>query len=177
VQTGAIGPSSAALARRIVEWIDFESARVVIELGPGTGAVTSHILERLKPGTKFFAVERNPAMVEALRARFPDITVHEASVAALPALCAQEGIEVADAMICGLPWAAFGEALQAELLSALLGCMRPHGQFVTFAYLQGLMLPSGRRFAQTLQGKFTEVGRSQTVWRNMPPALVYQCRR
>jgi len=55
--------------------------------------------------------------------------------------------------------------------------MSPNGQFVTFAYLQGLLLPPGRRFVALLPKYFTHVSRSRTVWLNLPPAFVYQCRR
>jgi len=59
----------------------------------------------------------------------------------------------------------------------MMTVMGPGGQFVTFAYLQGLLLPPGRRFAALLPNYFNHVSKSRTVWLNLPPAFVYQCRR
>ena len=51
------------------------------------------------------------------------------------------------------------------------------GYFATFAYLQGLMLPAGIRFRKLLNELFSEVTTSRVVWKNLPPALVYRCRK
>ena len=51
----------------------------------------------------------------------------------------------------------------------------PGGQFATFAYLQGLLLPAGQRFKDKLAQSFSKVEKSPTVWRNLPPAFVYRC--
>jgi hypothetical protein len=50
------------------------------------------------------------------------------------------------------------------------------GQFVTFAYLQGLILPAAQRFRKLLKQYFSEVSTSRTVWLNVPPAFIYRCR-
>jgi phosphatidylethanolamine/phosphatidyl-N-methylethanolamine N-methyltransferase len=80
-------------------------------------------------------------------------------------------------MISGLPWAAFPLALQEEVLDAVVAALRPGGRFTTFAYLQGTLLPAGRRFRRRLDEHFCEVRRSPVVWRNFPPAFVYRCRK
>jgi phosphatidylethanolamine/phosphatidyl-N-methylethanolamine N-methyltransferase len=49
--------------------------------------------------------------------------------------------------------------------------------FATFAYRHGMALAAARRFRRTLHATFGEVVLTPTVWRNMPPAFVYVCRR
>jgi phosphatidylethanolamine/phosphatidyl-N-methylethanolamine N-methyltransferase len=174
---GAVAPSSRHLARCMAEWIDWPNVRAAAEYGPGTGAFTGEILNRLSPGSRFFAIELEPAMAEAVKRRFPQVTVHRESAAKVRNLCDREGIANLDAIVSGLPWAAFPEKLQRELLNAMMTVLPPGGQFVTFAYLQGLLIPAGRRFRKLLGTYFSEVNRSPTVWRNTPPAFVYRCRR
>jgi phospholipid N-methyltransferase len=82
-----------------------------------------------------------------------------------------------DCILSGLPWAAFPEQLQDRLLEEACKNLAPQGFFVTFAYLQGLLLPAGRRFARKIRGRFTHVEKSPVVWRNLPPAFVYRCQR
>jgi len=177
VQTGAILPSSRHLAGAMVEWLDLGSARAVLEYGPGTGPFTPHILQRLKQGCRFVAIERNADLAEAFMAQLPDVRLVQDSVENVKAICTSEGIDSVDCIVCGLPWAAFPDDLQRRLLEAMMTVLKPGGQFVTFAYLHGLPLPAGRKFAARLPEYFSEIQKSRTVWRNVPPALVYRCRR
>jgi phospholipid N-methyltransferase len=174
---GAILPSSSRLAEEITSDVGLETARVVVEYGPGTGAFTQSILERLAPGAVFFAIERNARMARVLRERFPSVTVYEDSVACLGRILRELGVERVDCIISGLPWASFSDALQDQLLDATLAALRPGGRFATFAYLQGLVLPGGRRFRRKITGRFAQVERSPVVWSNVPPAFVYRCTR
>ncbi|MGA2261597.1 MAG: rRNA adenine N-6-methyltransferase family protein [Acidobacteriota bacterium] len=175
--TGAIAPSSTFLARTMVGWIDLPSARTVLEYGPGTGVFTGHILGRIPAGSKFVAIELNSRLAELFKRRHPGVTLVEDSVANVEAICQRLGLTSVDCIVCGLPWASFPEALQTRILDQMMSVMSAHGQFATFAYLQGLLLPAGRRFAELLPRYFGHVSKSKTVWLNLPPAFVYQCRR
>ena len=66
------------------------------------------------------------------------------SVTNVAELCQRESMEKVDAIICGLPWASFSESLQSEIMDAMLEVLAPGGQFATFAYWQGVVLPAGR---------------------------------
>jgi phosphatidylethanolamine/phosphatidyl-N-methylethanolamine N-methyltransferase len=176
-RTGAIAPSSRWLARKMVEWVDLEDAKAVAEYGPGTGVFTDLILPRLSQDCKFFAVELNPRLAEIFRQRYPDVSLHIDTVKNIRAICDGEGVERLDCVISGLPWACFSDETQTVFLDAMMTVLRPQGQFVTFAYLQGLLLPSGRRFRRKLGNYFSKVSRSDIVWANLPPAFVYQCRQ
>jgi phospholipid N-methyltransferase len=175
--TGAIAPSSRHLARAMVAGMDLARARVIIEYGPGTGVFTREILRRRAPDAVFFAVERNAVLAAELRQRFPGIRVFEESAASIRDLAGRAGVEAADCILCGLPWASFGNDLQETILAATRSVLRHGGRFATFAYLQGLLLPSGQRFRQKLARTFSRVRRSPIVWRNLPPAFVYRCVR
>jgi phospholipid N-methyltransferase len=172
---GAVAPSSDQLARAITAWPRLDRADVVVEFGPGTGAFTQRILDRLGDGATFFAIERDAGMVEAFRRRYPDVEIHCDSVANIATHLRRHGHAAVDCIVSGLPWAAFSGRLQDELLNAAVAAMPDGGRFVTFAYLQGTLLPAGRRFRRRLDAHFSEVHRSSVVWRNLPPAFVYQC--
>lgn len=177
VATGAIAPSSARLAAQMVNWVDWPRVNVCVEFGPGTGAFTPSILRSMKPGARFWAVELNPRFAATMAAKFPHVETLCRSVADIDEICDQRGIGQIDCIICGLPWAAFSADLQRCLMRAVLSRLSPGGHFATFAYLQGTLLPAGMRFAKLLRGSFAEVQCSSTVWRNLPPAFVYRCRK
>ena len=176
-QVGAIAPSSPALVQIMVDWFDWQNARSVVEFGPGTGVFTQAIQKKLHADAKFFAIERSGELAQTTRTLCPGVKVYEDSVTNVAALCDQESIDQIDAIICGLPWASFSDALQTEIMETMLARLRPGGQFATFAYWQGIVLPAGRRFSRRLNASFSAVEKSETAWINLPPAFVYRCVR
>jgi len=174
-QVGALTPSGEKLADAMVDWLDWDSIRSVVEFGPGTGVFTEKILTKMQEDTRFFAVERDEHLAEITRERCPSATVYTECVSNIAKLCEKEGLDKVDAVISGLPWAVFPESLQKELLEEMKGVLKPGGRFVTFAYLQGMILPAAQRFRKLLKKEFGDVHQSPVVWQNAPPAFVYRC--
>ncbi len=175
---GAIAPSSRKLAQRMIQPINFSDARVIVEYGPGTGAFTRQVLERINlDKTIFFGLELNEHMNRIANAQIPEITIFQDSASEVRKYLQQFGVEHADAIISGLPWASFPEKLQDDILSETVAGLPEGGFFSTFAYLHGLVLPSGMRFRRKLHQHFSEVKTSPVVWKNLPPAIVYWCRK
>ncbi len=172
---GAVWPSSPFLAELITSDIDLESADAIIELGPGTGVFTTHIHGKKKSESEFIAVELNKEFYRAFKEKFPAIKIYNRNATDLCSMVKAEGISSVDTIICGLPWASFPPKLQDDLLDAIVEVLSTGGCFTTFAYLQGLLMPAGKRFRKTLRNHFSKVETSRTEWRNFPPAFVYRC--
>ncbi len=176
VATGAVAPSSYYLAQEMVRWVAWSDVATCVEFGPGTGAFTPTILKVVREGTRFFAVELNESFADTMAKRFPEVETVCRSVEEIADICDEREVSRIDCIICGLPWAGFSAQLQQTLMKAVLSRLSDGGYFATFAYLQGTLLPAGIRFRRLLQESFGEVRCSRTVWRNLPPAFVYQCR-
>ncbi len=177
VQVGALCPSSRTLCRAIASGIGIESAVQVVELGPGTGAITREIIRRLPDSGRLLAIELDAALCTCLQKTFPDINIRHDSAVRLGELLEEQQLPKPEVVISGLPWAVFPERLQREILEAVCAHLAPGGCFTTFAYLQGLMLPAGIRFRRLLGEFFPEVATGRIVWKNLPPALIYRCRK
>jgi predicted O-methyltransferase YrrM len=67
------------LSRTLTEDIDIEQSKSVVELGPGTGAVTGFILESIAADAKFFAVELNSSVINPFRRRYPHVKLYNDS--------------------------------------------------------------------------------------------------
>ena len=172
---GAVVPSGTALCRMMLSDLDLEHAAAVAELGPGTGVFTREIMNHIGGETRFFAVELDPVIYGELRRKMPEAVIYNESAEHLDALCREHGIGALDAVVSGLPWAVFPAVLQENILRAVLRALKPGGRFSTFAYLQGMALPAGRRFRKMLEKHFDSVTLSPVVWNNFPPAVVYRC--
>src|SRR6185437_14229458 len=81
------------------------------------------------------------------------------------------------AIVCGLPWASLPIELQARIMAAIMDVLKPGGIFVTFAYLQGLLLPAAGMLRRRLKSHFSAIKTTNIIWRNIPPAFAYICYR
>lgn len=173
--TGSVWPSSSFLCRKIIDSEHIRNAASVAELGPGTGAVTPHIIESIKKDAKFFTVELNAEMIPVFKKHFPKIKVYNDSAANLPIIIKEEGLQAVDVVISGLPWATFPERLQDQLLDAIVDSLPKGGFFTTYGYVQGTFLPGAKNFKRKLNKHFSHVEKSPIIWLNLPPAFVYRC--
>jgi len=151
-------------------------AEGVLELGPGSGAFTGEILQNLKTGADFLAIEKSPDLARAAAARFPNARVIEGCATRLNDHLDEEGFPKPGAILSGLPWAAFDEKLQQVILKEIVRALPRGGVFCTFAYFGPHWLRAGRKFRSGLEASFSEVRRTQVVLSNLPPAFVYRCR-
>src|ERR1035437_4953908 len=67
LSTGAVMPSSKALARTMARYVDPKASGPVIELGPGTGPVTQALVQRGVDPARLILVEFNPDFCRLLR--------------------------------------------------------------------------------------------------------------
>lgn len=174
---GAIAPSSPALGRLLASVVPSSGEPVVVELGPGTGPVSAAIRERMPEHGQQLAVELDPALVEHLQRTKPWLRVLTGDAGDLCALLAEAEISTVDAMVTSLPWTLFPTEQQGRILDQISQVLTPDGAFTAFTYLQALPMRRARTFRQLLHFYFDEVITTRIVWRNLPPAVTYVCRR
>ena len=71
-QVGAVLPTSRRAVGDMLDMADVPAAKLVVELGAGTGSHTGPILERLAPNARLFAFEIDPDLAGILRQRYDD---------------------------------------------------------------------------------------------------------
>jgi phosphatidylethanolamine/phosphatidyl-N-methylethanolamine N-methyltransferase len=170
LQVGAPAPSSTALAALMAAQVAPESAPV-IELGPGSGALTRALVARGVPEHRLALIERSPRFAFALRTRFPDATVVCADADALESLDTFRG-EDAGAVVSGLPLLLMSPGKVAAILRAAFARLRPDGAFYQFTYGSRPPVPVG--VLERLGLSATRVGGTLA---NFPPAVVYRIAR
>ncbi|MFJ5261826.1 class I SAM-dependent methyltransferase [Streptomyces sp. NPDC088387] len=175
---GAVAPSGRSLAKVAAAPVPTGPGDpVVVELGPGTGAFTAVIQRRLAGRGRHIAVELNDRFAARLALAHPGVDVARADARDLRAVLAERGLPGADVVVSGLPWAAFSPHDQRDVLHAVTSVLHADGVFTTFAYVHARWTTPARRLSRSLHTRFDEVVVGRTVWGNLPPALVYHCRR
>lgn len=171
--TGAVAPSSRALASRVVELAGVRDAKHILELGPGTGPFTEAIQRAMREDARYLGLELNTLFVKRLRERFSKMRFEAVAAQEYDFDVFLQPDETFDCIISGLPWTAFPPSLQTAILDHALTRLKPGGRMVTFAYTAFHLLPAGQHFAELLAGRCASLERSRTIWGNVPPAFVY----
>jgi phospholipid N-methyltransferase len=181
-KTAAIVPSSRYLVQAMTEPLPLVGANVVVEFGPGTGAMTRELLRLTPVDAIIVAFEVNPRFVAWLRGEFTDRRLKVIECGAEHAACELRrlGIGRVDAVLSSLGFSLMQDNQVHETLSGLLPFMTPQSVFTQFQYLSQVRLQRGRieryRVSGILADYFTTVRRT-LVWRNVPPAFAFECRR
>jgi phosphatidylethanolamine/phosphatidyl-N-methylethanolamine N-methyltransferase len=175
-EIGAIAPSGPRLAALAAGQVARDSGpQTVVELGPGSGALTDALHAHLPAAATLVAVEINTPMVELLAETHPWLTVLQGDAANLPALLETADVGEVDLIVSALPWSRIPDPAQRRLLAAITSVLRPRGVLATVITVPVLPLPRVRRLRQRLDQAFTTVTH-RTVLGNMPPARLYVCR-
>ncbi len=174
---GAVVPSSPALAERMMEAAGVWQARRILELGPGTGALTRAVADAMPSNAEYLGIELNDTFVQQLRPRFPRLRFECADAQSFDFSRVLTGGEKFDTIISGLPWTYFPRPLQESILSHVLQHLAPGGCFATFAYWGFHLLSGGRQFRALLHEMTHGVETTRIVWGNLPPAFVYLARK
>jgi phosphatidylethanolamine/phosphatidyl-N-methylethanolamine N-methyltransferase len=165
ISTGAVMPSSKALARTMARYVDPQSTGPVIELGPGTGPVTEALVQHGVDPKRLVLVEFNPAFCRLLRTRYPGATVVQGDAYRLRRLLGATMREPAAAVVSGLPLVTKPLRTRLRLISDAMGLLAPGAPFIQFTYAMVPPIP------KALSGIKAEA--SELIWMNLPPARVW----
>lgn len=162
---GAISPSTRFLGEKMLENVDFNTVRTIVELGPGTGVFTDMILERMHPEAQLWVLELNDEFYGSLAKRINDERVQVIHDSA-EFISKYTGDIPIDVVVSSLPLMVFPEELRKNVVKASFDSLRAQGKYVQFQYsLQSKKL---------LEATFKKVNIRFTL-KNFPPAFVYTC--
>jgi phosphatidylethanolamine/phosphatidyl-N-methylethanolamine N-methyltransferase len=165
LSTGAVMPSSKALARTMARYVDPASNGPVIELGPGTGPVTEALVQHGVDPARLVLVEFNPDFCRLLRTRYPSATVVQGDAYRLRRLLETYVKEPAAAIVSGLPLVTKPVRTRLRLISDAMALLAPGAPFVQFTYAMVTPIP------KALTGITAQA--SELIWMNVPPARVW----
>ena len=165
-EVGSVIPSSRFLARRVLDCGNVATARVILELGPGTGVLTGEILRRMRPDAKLVAIEINPDFVKVLRASYSDsrLLVYEGSSVEIEKALIEAKSDHADLVVSGIPFSTLARSTRRVTLEAARRVLSSDGHFVAYQFRSHV-----RRFADSVFGP----GMIQHEFWNIPPMRVY----
>ncbi|WP_315836456.1 class I SAM-dependent methyltransferase [Bradyrhizobium prioriisuperbiae] len=166
---GAVMPSGKVLARTMARYVDPHSDAPVVELGPGTGAITNALIARGIDQKRLVLVEYNPGFCALLRERYPQATVVQGDAYALRDTLWEVMGQPASAVVSGLPLVTKPMRTRLKLIRDAFVALAPGAPFIQFTYSVAPPIP------RSLSGVHTQA--SERIWMNLPPARVWVYRK
>src|SRR6201997_8804 len=169
LHVGAGMPSGWPLDCPRASYIDRQASGPVIELGPGTGAITSALVEHGIDQKRLVLVEYNPGFCALLRDRYPLAQVVEGEPYRLRDTLWNVLGAPATAIVSSLPLVTKPMLTRMRLIRDAFATLVPGAPFVQYTYSVVPPIP------KSLPGVSTEA--SERIWMNLPPARVWVYRK
>ncbi len=166
--TGTITRTSKKTCQKMVSYLDFENADVIVELGAGDGVITKHILKKMKPNTKLIVFEVLEQFCDKLREIDDDrLIVVQDSAENLPKYLKENGFEKAHDVLSAIPFVVLEDDLAEKILKTVRDNMRKDGILVQLHY---------STLAKKIYEKVFKSVKVQFFPMNIPPAFIHLCR-
>jgi phospholipid N-methyltransferase len=193
--TGSLIPSGRALGNALCRHVgQGDTPQKILEAGPGTGAVTGCIIERLRHTDQLWMVELNPTFAAHLRNAFKEKPSFRNAAArchlvegSLQELGPLAEADKFDLVISGLPLNNFSSENVRAILQAYSKLLKPGGVLSFFQYIllrPAKMFVSAGQERERLKGVGAAIEgmlgerefAREWVWPNVPPAWVHHAR-
>lgn len=166
LQIGSVVSSSRFLEGRLVKAAGIESAKTIVELGPGSGGTTRAILQAMDRQARLLCIEINPHL-HALVNRIDDdrLTAHRGDAGRLKEILTAYGFRAPDVLISGIPFSTMGRDSGSRVVEAISSVLAPGGRFVAYQLSKRVACLS-----QPILGP----GQLAVEFFNIPPLRVYR---
>jgi phospholipid N-methyltransferase len=163
-------PSSPFVVDEVLKQIDWKSAKVIVEYGPGVGTFTHEILRRMRPDATLLAFETNDEFCKYLKTAVHDPRFHllHESATEIESALKRLGLPAADYVISGIPFKTLPEAVRSEIVRNTHAALRPEGGFLVYQ-LTSVVRPYLERVFGRVRQDFELL--------NIPPGRLFYCDR
>jgi phosphatidylethanolamine/phosphatidyl-N-methylethanolamine N-methyltransferase len=165
-QIASVTPSSRFLERRIINLAEVRTARLIVELGAGTGGTTRAMLNAMSNDAKLLTIEINPRFCALLRRiDDPRFIVHGGSARDLREILSRYRLGAPDAIVSGIPFSTMDHRAGSLILESITSVLRPGGCFVAYQWSKQV-----DELSRPLLGP----ARVEVALFNIPPLRIYR---
>ncbi|WP_439817619.1 class I SAM-dependent methyltransferase [Zavarzinia sp. CC-PAN008] len=133
-QMASIFPASRVLCERIASHVRVEPGEWLVELGPGTGAVTQALLDGGASLDRTAVIEIGDELAQHVRRSFPGLKVITGDAMDLGQLLPPGAVGRVGTIVCGIPLAMVPLDVQRRLVDAMFSVMPEGRYFLQYSY-------------------------------------------
>lgn len=169
-EVGTFSRSSHFVSKTMTKdkYIDFSTAKCIVELGAGDGPITKQILSKMAPDAKLLCFEINDHFFQELTQKFgndPRITIINDDAKKLGEYIRQAGFEEADAVISAIPFVIIPED---DIIKEAHKFLKKGHHYVQLHY----SLVARKRYERIFNNVEIDF-----VMLNVPPAFIHICKK
>lgn len=159
---GAVCPSSKYVAYAVRKMLPAQQTGLVVEIGPGTGAITRELIKYSHKISQLLVVERSKQMAEKLLCSFPHVPLTYGDAFDLPHLLPEN--QKIMAVVSSMPIVTLEQQSRIDLLKQFRSVIMQGGLYINVSY----------SFFSNKEAEncgFDRV-KHKYVFRNIPPAHI-----
>jgi phospholipid N-methyltransferase len=174
IHVASVTPTSRFGVEKVLEKIDFQEMKLILEYGPGTGNFTEPLLKNMTENSKLIAIEKNSDFCKVLQKNIQDprmMLFEDSAENVLEILksCNGAGDLKADCIISGIPFSLLPRRRKMALLKNTHAALKKGGQFL--AYQAFFQFPDILKIP--LEELFGDV-QAQYYMFSLPPLLILE---
>jgi phosphatidylethanolamine/phosphatidyl-N-methylethanolamine N-methyltransferase len=164
-QISSLVPSSPALTEAIADRDAVRHARLVVDIGPGTGETTRALLQHMNDAARLVAIEKSEYLMEPLH-KIADsrAVVINGDARFLRRHLSGLGLSEPDVIVSGVPFSTIPYDIAVQLIEEIDQALPVGGTFIAYQLSRKVEDLATPRFGEP------EV---ETVWLNLPPLRIY----
>jgi phospholipid N-methyltransferase len=168
LQTSTPFQTGPRVAERFGRHIALRPGEILVELGVGAGAITKHLLPKLRDPKSYVGFELNEDLHKFLSKEYPHLEIHQASAENISQFV---GGRKVGAVVSTLPWSLLGPEVRGRILEEIYQVLIPGGIFATFLAMHVAKTDAGKDFRAQMEKFFPEV-QEEIEFMNFPPCRV-----
>ena len=177
IHVASVTPTSRFGVEKVLEKIDFQKNKVILEYGPGTGNFTEPLLKNMTENSKLIAIEKNSDFCRVLQRSIQDprlVLFEDSAENVLDILksCNGAGDLKADCIISGIPFSLLPKKRKMAILKNTHAALKKGGKFL--AYQAFFQFPEILKIP--LEELFGDV-QAQYFMFSLPPLLILEAVR
>jgi phospholipid N-methyltransferase len=174
IHVASVTPTSRFGVEKVLEKIDFQKNKVILEYGPGTGNFTEPLLKNMTENSKLIAIEKNSDFCRVLQRSIQDprlVLFEDSAENVLDILksCNGAGDLKADCIISGIPFSLLSKKRKMAILKNTHAALKKGGKFL--AYQAFFQFPDILKIP--LEELFGDV-QAQYYMFSLPPLLILE---
>jgi phospholipid N-methyltransferase len=162
----SIIPTSIRCVKKVCNHIDFTKDFVLVEYGPGDGAFTKFLLEKMSPGSRLILIEANDEFASHLEETIEDtrVTIYNILAGDVESVIDEKDIGNIDYVLSGIPFSFLDKDRKRIVLQATKTILKKGGKFLAYQTSGHLKKPVMEVF-----GNYD----IEMEMLNIPPYLIY----
>lgn len=167
-EIGAVLPSGKSLCRAMVKYIGVDANEIYVEVGVGTGVMTSALIAAGIPQENLYLFESEEGFIDELKEKFPKANIIYGDAQYLQKHLCKLGIGKVSKIVSSLPFKSLPKEVGINILEQFDMILKPNGKIVQFTYAVNEPYPKSFKVIRGFNGK-----RCTYITKNVPPATVW----